>query len=135
MAGKDHTGDLVVTRWVKLLSSLRRSYEKKICEQPSSLPEMFCKKCVLGIFGKFTGKCLWQRLSFNKVTGLRSATLLKKGLWHRCFRRSPFFTEHLRWLLNEKLCFDSGWKISLTSSVENCYAVSRSYIYSTKMLT
>ena len=22
---------------------------------------------------------------FNKVAGLRAATLLKKGLWHRCF--------------------------------------------------
>ena len=35
-----------------------------------------------------------------------SATLLKKGLWHRCFLvnfakfiRAPFLTEHLRWLL------------------------------------
>ena len=37
---------------------------------------------------------------------LRSATLLKKGLWHRCFPvnfvnflRTPIFREHLRWLL------------------------------------
>ena len=36
----------------------------------------------------------------------RSATLLKKRLWHRCFLvnfakflRAPFFTERLRWLL------------------------------------
>ena len=34
------------------------------------------------------------------------ATFLKKRLWHRCFsvnfvkfRRTPFLTEHLRWLL------------------------------------
>ena len=38
--------------------------------------------------------------------GLRPATLLKKRLWHRCFPvnfakflRTPFSTEHLRWLL------------------------------------
>ena len=38
-------------------------------------------------------------------TGFRPATLLKKRLWHRCFPlnfakflRTPFFTEHLRWL-------------------------------------
>ena len=36
----------------------------------------------------------------------RSATLLKKRLWHRCFpvnfpkfSRTPFFIKHLRWLL------------------------------------
>ena len=38
------------------------------------------------------------------------ATLLKKGLWHRCFRlnfwgilRTPFFIKHFRWLLLELL--------------------------------
>ena len=43
---------------------------------------------------------------FFKVAVLRSATLLKKRLWHRCFPmsfvkflRTLFFTEHLRWLL------------------------------------
>ena len=41
-----------------------------------------------------------------QVLGLRSATLLKRTLWHRCFPvnfakflRTPFLTEHLRWLL------------------------------------
>ena len=44
---------------------------------------------------------------FNKVAGLRSATLLKKRLWHRCFpedfakfSRTPFLMEHLWWLLS-----------------------------------
>ena len=39
---------------------------------------------------------------FNKVAGLRSTTLFKKRLWHRCFPvnfvtflRTPFFTEHI----------------------------------------
>ena len=44
--------------------------------------------------------------SFDKDAGLRPATLLKKRLWHRCFPvnfvkflRTPFFIEHLWWLL------------------------------------
>ena len=68
--------------------------------------EVFCKKGVLENFVKFTGKHLYQSLSFNKVAGLRSATLLKKRLWHRCFPvnfskflRTPFLTEHLQRLL------------------------------------
>ena len=70
-------------------------------------------------FAKFTGKYLCKRLFFNKVAGLRLATLLKKRLWHRyfpglqlylkkrlwhrCFPvnfvkilKAPFFTEYLR---------------------------------------
>ena len=72
----------------------------------SSRPEVFCKKGALSNFAKFTGKHLCQSLFFNKVAGLRPATLLKKRLWHRCFPvnfakflRTPFFTEHLWWLL------------------------------------
>ena len=47
-----------------------------------------------------------ERHFFNKVAGLRPATLLKKSPWHRCFPvnfaeflRTPSFTEHLWWLL------------------------------------
>ena len=72
----------------------------------SSCPEVFCKKDVLENFAKFTVKHLCQSLFFNKVAGLRPATLLKKRLWHRCFTvnfakflRTPFFIEHLWWLL------------------------------------
>ena len=43
------------------------------------------KTVVLRDFAKFTGMHLCQGLIFNKVAGLRSATLLKKRLWHRCF--------------------------------------------------
>ena len=46
-------------------------------------------------------------------TCVRPATLLKKRLWHRCFPvnfvkflRTPFFTEHLWWLL---LMSGSDW--------------------------
>ena len=89
----------------------------------SSRPVVFCKKGLLKNFAKFTGKHLCQSLFFNKVAGLRPASLLKKRLWHRCFPvnfaeflRTAFFTEHVRWLLmdlfilttetlNEKLNF------------------------------
>ena len=46
---------------------------------------VLCKKSVLRKFIKFTGKHLCQSLFFNRVAGLRPATLLKKRLWHRCF--------------------------------------------------
>ena len=80
-----------------------------VCVIRSSLPEVFCKKGVLSNFTKFTGKHLRQSLFFNKVAGLRPATLLKKRLWHRClpvnfakFLRTPISIERLRWLL---LCY------------------------------
>ena len=45
-----------------------------------SHPEVFCEKGVLRNFAKFTGKHLCQSLFFNKVAGLRPATLLKRRL-------------------------------------------------------
>ena len=72
----------------------------------SSRSEVFCEKDVLRNFAKFIGKHLCQSLFFNKVAGLRPATLLKKRLWHRCFPvsftkflRTPFISEHPQWLL------------------------------------
>ena len=74
-----------------------------------SRPEVFCKKCVLRSFAKFTVKHLCQSLFFNKVAGLRPATLFKKRPWHRCFPvnfakllRTLLFRQHLRWLLLSK---------------------------------
>ena len=46
---------------------------------------MFYKKVAIRNLTKFTGKDLCQSLFFNKVAGLRPATLLKKRLWYRCF--------------------------------------------------
>ena len=51
----------------------------------SSQRMVLYKKSVLKNFGTFTGKHLFQSLFFNKVLGLRSATLSKKRLWHRSF--------------------------------------------------
>ena len=52
------------------------------------------KTGVLRNFTKFTGNHLCQSLFFNKVTGVRCATLLKKRIWHRCFPVN--FTKFLR---------------------------------------
>ena len=61
---------------------------------------------VLKNFAKFTGRHLCKSSFFNKVTGLRPATLLQIMLWKKClftnfakFLRTLFPTEHLRWLL------------------------------------
>ena len=51
----------------------------------SSRPEVFCKKGVLKNFAKFTGNHVHQNLFFNKVAGLRPATLLKKETLAHCF--------------------------------------------------
>ena len=57
---------------------------KDMSKHRGSRPELFCKKSVLR----------------------RPATLLRKGLWYKCFPvnfgkflRTPFLTEHLQWLL------------------------------------
>ena len=89
-----------VTQWSEEFFFIFRSGSR------SSLPEVFYKKDVHRYFAKFTGKNLCQSFFFNKVAGLRPATLLKKRLWHRFFPvnfakflRTPYFTKHLRWLL------------------------------------
>ena len=63
------------------------------------------QKGVLRNFAKFRGKHLCQGLFFDIVAGLRTTTLFKKRLRHRCFDvnfakfvRAPFLTEHLQWM-------------------------------------
>ena len=60
------------------------------------------KEHVLRNFTKSTGKLLCQSLLYNKVAGLRPATLLQKRLLHRSFPvnfakflRTTFFIKHL----------------------------------------
>ena len=78
----------------------------------SSRPKVFCKEGVLRNFAKFIGKHLCQGLFYNKVTGPRRATLLKKRLLHRYFPvefskflRIPFLKKHLQCLLLYFLCY------------------------------
>ena len=54
----------------------------------SSCPKVFCKTGNIRNFAKFTRKHLCESLFFNKVAGLRPATLLKKRIWHKCFPMS-----------------------------------------------
>ena len=67
--------------------------------------DVLYKKGVLRNFEKLTGKQLCQSLSFNKVGGLRPATLLQKNSGRDVFckfceiSKNTFFTEHLWWLL------------------------------------
>ena len=67
-------------------------------------------KGVLKNFAKFTAKHLCQSLSFNKVLGLRSATLLKKETLAQVFScefckifKNTFFTEHHRTTASVKI--------------------------------
>ena len=60
-------------------------------------PGAVLQKGVLKYFTKLTGKNLGRSLFFNKLAGLRHATLLKKRHRHKCFpvnfenfSRTPF---------------------------------------------
>ena len=77
------------------------------------------KKVVLRNFAQSTGKHLCQRLFFDKVAGLRPATLLKKSLCHRCFSvncarflRTPFLLNTSgRLPLNEELTLIKSYEL------------------------
>ena len=76
--------------WLKLGFHRRFRCKDILIYVRSSQPEVFCEK---GFLWSFT-KRLCQSLFFNKVAGLRIATLLKKRLWQRCFPVN-FVKEHL----------------------------------------
>ena len=79
---------------------------------------------VLRNFTKFPGKHLYQSLFFNKVAVLRSAILLKKRPWHRCFPWSfaifirKLFLQNtsgrllLPWWIQTKLSLIFLWKVA-----------------------
>ena len=93
----------------------KRNYQKwNLAKTKSSRPEVFCKKGGLRNFAEFTRKHQCQRLFFNKVAGLRPATLWKKRLLVQLFSlnfakflRTPFNKKHPLWLLLKGLKFDS----------------------------
>ena len=85
---------------------------------------MFFEIGVLKNFAKFTGKHLCQSLFFNKVTGLRPASLLKKRLWHGCF---PVKFGKYLFLQNTSggcFCscylFQNFWKLELMKTTLSC---------------
>ena len=89
--------NLTPTHWLPMI--IRSSHQK--CS---------VRKGVLRNFTTFTGKHLCQSLFFNKVTGLWTAFLLKKRLWHRCspvnfakFLRTAFLQNTSRRLLLDHL--------------------------------
>ena len=68
----------------------------------SSRPKVFCKKCVLRIFTKFTGKHLCQSLFFNNIIIKFCKNFIKKETLAQVFScefceisLNIFFTEHL----------------------------------------
>ena len=69
---------------------------------------MYFRIGVLKNFAMFTGKHLCWSLFFNKYAGLKACNFIKKRLQHKFFPvkfakflRTPFFTEHVRWMLLE----------------------------------
>ena len=94
-----------------LVSYLPHALRALVPHLPHALRALMSVKKVFLEFRKIHRKTPVPESLFNKVAGLRPATLLKKRLWHRCFPvnfakflRTPFLTKHLQWLL---LTFDS----------------------------
>ena len=91
---------LMKRNWNRMLLFIMSSCPFKSSHQRCSI-----KKGVSENFAKSTGKHLCQVLFFNKVSGVRPATLLKKRLWHGCFpvnfakfSRTPFLQNTSGWL-------------------------------------
>ena len=102
----------------------------------SSRSQMYFRIGVLKNFAMFTGKYLCLSLFFINIQAWKPATLLKKRLRHRCFPvkfarflRTPFFTEHLQWLLQEishefsLYCIWEQWMVSFRGT----YLLSSAY--------
>ena len=88
------------------------------------------------------------RVPFNKVAGRKAWNIIKRRLQHRCFPvkfakilRTPFFIEHLRWLLPEMeresfhvllpwfsqmLCLTLSWWRSLSYGKQSIYLLCKS---------
>ena len=73
--------------------------DKKQQKQP---PEVLYEKSAIRNAAKFTGKHPYQSLFFNKVAGLRPATLVKKRLRRRCFPVN--FAKFIRTPILKNIC-------------------------------
>ena len=113
-----------------ILQNMSISHGKRqILKDIEQSPKDVLSKGVLRNFTKFTGKHLCQSLYLNKVAGMRSAILLKKRLWHRCFPvkfakfpRTTFLTEHLQWLLLRAPNFVSVPRLCTIQNTSNSLA-------------
>ena len=101
------------------------TYAMNVQKQP---PEVFCKKMCSWKFHKIHWKTLVPEAFLNKVAGPRLATLLKKRLWYRCFPvtfvkflRTPFYKEHICWLLLGFCAPILMWLSLISNFVENTY--------------
>ena len=107
--------NLCSQRWLKSNRSLVNIFIQ------NQSPGCSMKKGVLKNFTKFTGKHLCQSLFFNKVAGLRPATLLKRDSGADVFLWIlGNFIEHLwmtayvysKWVINlENFSFNSSHKV------------------------
>ena len=75
----------IVNKFIHLKHSRRSNLNSFFKSFRSGRLEVFRKKSALKNFAKFTRKLLWQSVFFNKVAGLRTATLFKQRVWHNCF--------------------------------------------------
>ena len=116
--------------------SLRRSCFSQDTKQKQSFAEVLQNRCS-SKFRKFLRKITVLESLFNKVVDLQAWNFIKKDsntgafLWHlRNFLKTPFFIEHLRWLLlvkKSKTCLQTYlsnftinilfyWKIDFNST-------------------
>ena len=91
--------------FLKLFLSLSDNMLSVKFQYRNSCLEVFCEKGVLRNFAKFK-KNSSARVSFLMKLQTEACTLLKRRLWRTCFPvnfakflRTPFLTEHFRWLL------------------------------------
>ena len=74
-------------------------------------PDAFCKKMCSSKFHKIHRKTPVPETFFNRVVGLRPATLLKKRFWYRCFPVN--FVKFLRTIFlqntSERLLLNVGY--------------------------
>ena len=91
----------IVCLWKRLCSTSRTDLTSFLRDFEKQPQEVFYDKRLFRNFTKFTGKHLCQSSFFNKVAGLKPATLLKKRLAQvfSCefceISKGTFFTEHL----------------------------------------
>ena len=94
---------------------------------------MYFRIGVLKNFAMFTGKTPVLESLFNKYAGLKACNFIKKRLQHRFFPvkfakflRTPFLTEHVRWLLLEishelsLYCIWEQWMVSFRGTYWLC---------------